>query len=324
MKRELYLLLLSFHLASPAAAGADDTHHQSIDSDGITISGISAGAAMAQQLHLAYPDLFSGAGLVAPLPRGCAEGNVMTALGRCTKGPAEALPVDQFVAAIRKDAEAGLVGDTTLLSGDRAWLFRGQKDAAIAESVSEAALAIYAAFLNPEDIQFVNDVATAHLFPTLDQGIDCDSQVTPYIGACGYDAAGELLQFLYPGLETPTAEAEGSLEEITLPGAAEAGLAETAFLYRPTSCPESGCRLHLALHGCAQSESQVGRAFMEQAGYLRWAAANGIVLAFPQVVASPLNPLACWDWWGYTGASYLDRDAVQMKALADWIRDLAK
>ena len=31
------------------------------------------------------------------------------------------------------------------------------------------------------------------------------------------------------------------------------------------------------------------------------------------------NPLGCWDWWGYTGANYLSRDAVQMKLLVDWI-----
>ena len=68
---------------------------------------------------------------------------------------------------------------------------------------------------------------------------------------------------------------------------------------------------------------QVGTTFIEQSGYLPWAQANDIVLAFPQVVPGAANPFACWDWWGYTGAAYRWRDGAQMKVLTDWIRTLA-
>jgi hypothetical protein len=144
----------------------------------------------------------------------------------------------------------------------------------------------------------------------------------PFVGSCDYDAAGQMLQFLYPGLESPRAETPAALQAVMLPGAASAGLAETAWLYLPESCPETGCRLHLVLHGCLQSEAQAGMQFMELSGYLPWAAANQILLAFPQVAASPVNPLGCWDWWGYTGAGYLNREAPQMQVLSDWIRSL--
>ena len=76
------------------------------------------------------------------------------------------------------------------------------------------------------------------------------------------------------------------------------------------------------LHGCAQSTAQIGTVFIDQSGYLPWAEANNIVLAFPQVEPAAVNPIACWEWWGYTGASYRWRDGAQMKVLADWIQDI--
>jgi poly(3-hydroxybutyrate) depolymerase len=102
---------------------------------------------------------------------------------------------------------------------------------------------------------------------------------------------------------------------------------ETAYLYIPKACvnSDSACALHLVLHGCAQSADTIGTAFIEQSGYLEWADANDIVLAFPQVeksVVAPLNPHACWDWWGYTGDDYAYRSGPQMSVLVDWIWSL--
>ena len=146
----------------------------------------------------------------------------------------------------------------------------------------------------------------------------------PFVGNCEFDAAGDLLKHLYPGLNPPNGGTEQALTSVNLSGAAEAGLSDTAYLFVPPSCANGAqtCALHLVLHGCAQSAQQVGTDFIEQSGYLPWAETNGIVLAFPQVVSGPVNPLACWDWWGYTGANYLWRDGAQMTVLVDWIREL--
>ena len=43
-----------------------------------------------------------------------------------------------------------------------------------------------------------------------------------------------------------------------------------------------------------------------------------------QAAPSTLNPLTCWDWWGYTGLTYYTRDAPQIKAVDAMIRALAK
>ena len=68
--------------------------------------------------------------------------------------------------------------------------------------------------------------------------------------------------------------------------------------------------------------SLLGTDFIQQSGYLSWAEANDIILAFPQVVPGTLNPYACWDWWGYTDADYRWRNGKQMVVLTDWIKSL--
>jgi hypothetical protein len=319
MKYVFSLVLLA---ASPLHA--DEPPRLRIDADRITVSGLSAGAQMAHQLHLAWSDLFSGAALIAGGPFGCAAGSVATAFTRCMAATGTGLPVDEFSAAIRAAAEDGRVSDPAALADDRVWLFHGSLDQAVARGVSDALAALYSDFVPAANTRYVNDIPAAHHFPANGRGHGCDASQPPFVGDCGYDAAGELLEHLYPGLAPPADERPGGLLQVDLPGAAEAGLAETAYLFVPEACSAEGgaCALHLVLHGCAQSASQVGTAFIEQSGYLDWAAANGIVLAFPQVAPGPANPYACWDWWGYTGAAYLWREAPQMRVLVDWLKSL--
>ena len=173
----------------------------------------------------------------------------------------------------------------------------------------------------------LDDIDAEHVFPAKGHGNSCFEIVAPYVGDCDYDGAGELLAYLYPGLKPPQAEPVAKLREVDLPGAGDADLMETAYLFVPPVCEDGAerCGLHLVLHGCAQSAEVVGTDFIEQSGYLPWAEANGIVLAFPQVEKSlmaPMNPHGCWDWWGYTGDDYARRSGKQMAVLADWIRAL--
>jgi poly(3-hydroxybutyrate) depolymerase len=314
-------LALCLGTGIPALAANTMPH---VNQKAVTVSGISSGGVMAQQLHFAYADRFSGAGIIAGVPYGCAEGDVNLALGRCMGKEDGDLPVDRLRIALAALAAEGRVADASHLAGDRAWVFHGTLDAAVEEKATAAAAALYGGVLSPAQRRYVNDVPAAHLFPTVDTGVSCDQAEAPWLGACGYDAAGEMLSFLYPGLTAPTTAdqapvAEDEILELSLPDAADAGLMEKAQAWFPASCPPEGCRLHLALHGCAMSTAQNGLAFVEDAGYLPWARANGIVLLFPQVQPQAINPLGCWDWWGYTGSEYLTRDAPQMKALVRWI-----
>ena len=85
---------------------------------------------------------------------------------------------------------------------------------------------------------------------------------------------------------------------------------------------QAGCRLHIAFHGCLQSQEVVGDAWYGHAGYNKWAATNRIIVLYPQTKASdvdPLNPDGCWDWWGYTGTDFNTRSGKQIVAVQKMI-----
>ena len=310
----------------PAFAG--DELSLDIDPERITVSGISSGGQMATQVHVANSDLFSGAAILSGGPYNCAGNSLMTALRRCTTNTDEPLPIEEFAADIRTYAAAGGIADPENLADDRVWLFRGTADTKVSGLVHWAAADLYAEFVPEEQIRRVDNIDAGHVYPAKGRGNDCYEVVRPYVGDCDYDAAGTLLSFLYPGLAQPKSSQVGDVLSVELPGADDAELMETAYLYVPDACEngDRSCALHLVLHGCDQSAEAVGTDFIDLSGYLPWAEANGIVLAFPQVrksIAAPMNPHGCWDWWGYTGDDYALRTGKQQAVVVNWIRSLA-
>lgn len=320
----MHKLLLTTLFISTSALSAEPAQALQIDTDRVTVSGISSGGQMAHQLHISYSDMFSGAGIIASGPFGCADGSIATAMARCmgkTDGP---MPVAELIDRINDAQEQNLVADTGNLADDPVWIFHGTLDTTVAAEVNDATAALYEGFIPDAQIVYVNDFPAIHNFPARGHGSACTAMQPPFVGDCDYDAAGEILKHMYTGLEAPIAEPESTLQTVTLPGATGAGLSETAYLFAPPACieGEQACALHLVLHGCAQSAVTVGTDFIQQSGYLSWAEANDIILAFPQVVPATLNPYACWDWWGYTDADYRWRNGKQMVVLTDWIKSL--
>ncbi len=319
------LLTIAFWLIATSAVANDSTPALNIDKSRITVSGISSGAAMAHQLHIAYSDVFSGAAIFSGVPYDCAENSLMTALKRCTENNTAALPVDQFAGKIRDGFKAGLLADPENLAGDRVFLFHGALDTKVSALVHNATATLYTDYIDAGQIHEVNDVPAGHVFPATDADHSCTELVPPFVGDCDYDGASELLSYLYPDLTTPVSAVETELTESVVPGASDADLMENAYLFVPPVCNADGasCPLHLVLHGCAQSAETIGTDFIKQSGYLPWAEANHIVLAFPQVqksLVAPINPHGCWDWWGYTGDDYANRNGRQMMALINWIK----
>jgi len=320
-----YVPVLTILLFSTQAWSNDPAAAPKIDTGRITVSGISAGGQMATQLHIAYSDLFSGVGIISSGPFGCAEGTLGTAMSRCMGEAATSIPVADLADSIRNAAKENLVANPENLADDPVWLFHGTLDTTVGADVNDATQALYSNFVPVSQITYVNDVAAGHNFPTRGFGGDCIALQPPFVGNCDYDAAGAILQHMYAGLKNPLPDAVTELQAVTLAGAAGTGLSDTAYLFVPPACTDGSqaCALHLVLHGCAQSAEQVGTDFMLQSGYLPWAEANNIVLAFPQVIPSEVNPYACWDWWGYTGEDYRWRNGKQMQVVTDWIKLLS-
>ena len=84
------------------------------------------------------------------------------------------------------------------------------------------------------------------------------------------------------------------------------------------------CGLLVAFHGCKQNVDAVGEAFVRDAGFNRWADVYHVAILYPQTRASfaPLNPQACWDWWGYSGANYDTRQGVQLRWVVNAVKAL--
>jgi poly(3-hydroxybutyrate) depolymerase len=320
-----FVPVLTMVLLSTQAFTNEPAPAPKIDTGRITVSGISSGGQMATQLHIAYSDLFSGVGIISSGPFGCAEGTLGTAMARCMGQAQTPLPIADLADSIRNAAMENLVANPENLADDPVWLFHGTLDTTVGADVNDATEALYSEFVPVGKIAYVKDIAAGHNFPTRGNGGDCTAMQPPFVGNCDYDAAGAILQYLYTGMTTPGTEVVTELQPVSLAGAGAAGLSDTAYLFVPPACANGSeaCALHLVLHGCAQSAEQVGTDFITQSGYLPWAEANNIVLAFPQVIPSEVNPYACWDWWGYTGDDYRWRSGKQMKVVTDWIKLLS-
>jgi poly(3-hydroxybutyrate) depolymerase len=284
----------------------------------VTVSGISSGGHAAVQMHVALSKTISGAAVVAGGPYHCAEGNLLNALGRCISGAAlEAAPL---VEAARAAAIAGTIDPVESLSDDRVWLFHGKADHVVQSGVMDALREFYAAFLPEQAIALVDDIPASHGWPTLDKGIACGEMGADYINACDYDAAGELLQQLYGALNPPTEALEANLQVLDQTSIVADGgyFADSGFAYVPESCVEKKgeCRLHVTFHGCRQGKEFIEDRFARMSGLNEWAESNRIIVLYPQVDKSLMNPQGCWDWWGYTGADYDLRSGKQVAGIS--------
>lgn len=315
MKRLIQIVCIAFAmlLTGTAPVAADEP-----DRARVTVSGISSGAYLATQVHVALSDRVDGVALLAGGPWRCAEGSIAHALGRCISG--QALDVQAFIDAVRAAAQQGLIDDPAGLAGDRVWLFIGAADPVVNPALTRATAEFYRAFTADDGIRLVTGPDATHGWPTLSNGKPCGEMGDAYINACDFDAAGQLLTHLYGPLAPPAKANADRLEAMQQAGLVPdgAGFADTGFVYLPSSCSDrpEDCRLHIALHGCRQGAEFIGERFARETGLNAWAESNAIVVLYPQLNTSAYNPQGCWDWWGYTGAGYDLREAPQIRGIA--------
>jgi poly(3-hydroxybutyrate) depolymerase len=312
-----------------------------IDVKQTSASGLSAGAYMAGQVQVAHSTEMIGAALVAGGPYGCAETgsgvlpaaarNVTRALEGCMadKLRSEGVPdISELTERAKALANEGKIDPLTGLATDKVYLFSGGSDHIVAPSIVQAAKDFYIQAGVAEDkIKFDTRKDAGHAFLTTDSGTSCGVSASPFVGDCDYDQAGAILKWLYGDLAAASDKPAGKFIRFDQPQFSKdsaANLSKEGIVYVPASCSkEANCRLHIALHGCEQNINTVGMTFVEGSGFARWADTNRLVILFPQVSASVLNPKGCWDWWGYTGDDYLTKDAPQIAAIWKMVEGLA-
>jgi hypothetical protein len=296
-----------------------------IDSQRVAVTGLSSGAYMATQVHVALSDRLRGAALIAGGPYGCAAGDLGQALGVCMKAEPAAPDATQLAERARARASEGRIAALSGLSGDRVLVLHGAQDLKVAPAVGAAAADFYRALQSEApglQVQARLDGAFGHLMPLPGEGDECADPPAPYLGRCGVDAAALVFETLYGPAPREATSATGKVQSFSQQALIGDGpdpvLAETGYVYVPAQCEGETCGLLLAFHGCLQNADKVGEAFVREGGFNRWADAYGVVVLYPQTRASyaPLNPNACWDWWGYTGEHYDTRDGAQLRWVA--------
>ena len=321
----LFALLLGLAaLAACAKTPSGKLPHLQVDPGRVTVAGLSSGAYMATQSHLAWPEIFSGAALVAGGPYGCARGELARALSSCMKGK-PAIDVNALVDEVRQRSGEGELGPLTALAGDHVYVLHGRADHTVAEAVSRDAARLYQSLPSGQPglvVAWDGQRNFGHNLPLASAGDDCDASKPPFLGHCGFDAAGEIFAQLYGKPPQRVDKAQGELRQFDqrslVPRGGDAWLADSGYVYLPLAClAGERCGLLVAFHGCQQNADAVGEAFVRDAGFNRWADAYRVAVLYPQTRASyvPLNPKACWDWWGYSGANYDTRRGAQQQWL---------
>lgn len=344
-----------------------------LQADQVTVSGLSSGAYMAGQFGVAYSASLSGAAVLAGGPYGCSRGSVSTAMLNCScpaeknflLSLADAFPglgcmafSPQVYGIFSERAikgNQGAIDDVGNLRHHRLYLLSGGQDHVVDRKLVSAAELVYREHGVPQAQIHHEDLPDAgHAFPSLQATAACGVTRSPFINQCQVDTAGDLLKWLYPDMASavPGGVDEGAFYQFSqrvYAGPGFTGLDSTGWLYVPKACKAagSGCRLHVAFHGCEQGQSfktegqgVYGLQFVKEAGYNRWAEAGRIVVLYPQVKASTqgslyepyrFNPKGCWDFWGYTekyaannatAPDFAKRSAPQMRAVKAMIEAL--
>lgn len=302
-----------------------------------SVSGLSAGAYMADQFFVAFSEDMLGCGLFAGGPYGCSQGSLFIAAGRCMKPPLlfntlDDNALEHFLTQAGRYADQGKIDDLANLRTKKIYIYSGKKDATVKPEVTDWVDNWYALAGVPHaNIQYKNDLEAPHALPTLDYGnIPCTRPGNPWINDCDYDGAGEALTHILGPLHPrrPTAQLSGQFikyrqNDFFQPANLapeqlknQFSMNEFGFAYVPRACTDGQpCRIHVAFHGCKQVYNRnpeagdfstedatppFGLQFVKYAGYNEWADTNNLIVLYPQAQKVPtINPRGCFDWWGY-------------------------
>ncbi len=303
----------------------------------------------------ALQDSLGGSGVNQAIKR-CMQGDPSYGMT-----PITSRDMDRMKDYTRTWGEKGLIDPVSNLANQAVWVFHGYNDGIVKAPVSNALIDWYQGF-TPASQVFHKDVLKAGHAQISSSCTAGDTSCNPcaqtgnkFINACQdqpasssalYDAAGAALEMFYGPLadRTDTGALQGKLysfeqkdyirkrDGTSLVDPIKISMGKTGYVYVPQSCQAGEpCRLHIAFHGCMQSATSVGESFVRGAGFNEWAEANRMVVLYPQTTTSipnilgsqPLNPMGCWDWWGYNdqmydpypGGYYAQKRGVQIAAV---------
>lgn len=353
MKKSFTLLSVSIYLiiiftGQVIAANAQKLPGYGADLSQTSISGLSSGAFMTTQLHVAYSDIFIGAGIVAGGPYYCAGSfnattfseRILMATQTCmTPFVASQAPNGKKLFEKAKGfASENKIADLANLKDDKVYIFSGSSDNVVKTIVVDQVEEFYkAAGVPAENIHYNKTINAGHALITEDSGNDCSANEEPFINDCDFNQAHRILIHIYGKLNLPADpdSLSGKVIEFDQSEFLEGertSMSEVAYAYIPNSCETKTCKVHVAMHGSLQGYKEIKDDYYTETNYNDIADTNDIIVLYPQAEVSktiPLNPLGCWDFWGYSSADqsnpdFYTREAPQMKAIVKMVKRLAE
>lgn len=319
-----------------------------------SVSGLSSGAFMAVQLHVAHSASFVGAGIVAGGPYRCAElfrgaaplaedACILTALQIGMAPLTESTAPDaRRCLALAREAEADrLIDPLSHLASQRVYLFTGSCDQVVHPRVVARTRAFYELLgIQGERLAYVDHIPAGHALITDNlEDSELSLNCPPYLNNGGFMQSHHILQHLYPGLNPPARRLSGELLRFDqtefFAADPRANMSRFGYAYVPQSVADGApARVHIALHGCKQGYNYTdyvyGRAdranrppygsrYVSSTGYNAIADSNQLIVLYPQAEGSDntgtQNPDGCWDWWGYTARDAAAPDYFSQQAI---------
>jgi len=294
-----------------------------LDKNSVTVSGISSGGFMAVQLGVAYSSQIKGVGVVAGGIYECSEGDINTAKELCMKDPAK-INVNKTLEKVASYYQKNLIDNPKSIQQQHILLIQGTEDIVVNPAAGPVLEKFYKSLGATVSTDFNKQMG--HGFPATHGSNTCQMSRSPWVNDCGHSGAGEILKSLYGTVSPPAKAKTGVLVTIDQSefGSDNAKMLDYGYLYIPKKCVDGNtqCRLHVALHGCLQSPSAVGTAFVEGSQFNDWADTNNIVILYPAATTCAANPAGCWDWFGYTGKDFATKNAPQGQVIMKMIERL--
>lgn len=265
----------------------------------ITVSGVSSGGFMAVQTHIAFSSEVTSVGVVAGGPYLCQN------IPACTDHP-DLINDDFLIAETVTLSETLMIDDVRHLRNSKAFLYSGSRDTVVDPRVVKK-LEQYYSILGV-NVSARYDIASEHGWPTLDHGTPCENLQTPFILKCNFSFSQFMFGDKFSG--------PGNIIKIPQPNGALFSMGEFAYVFIPDHVTKP--EVHVSFHGCEQTIGDIGL------DYVKWSGLNdhGMVVIYPQVIRTPLNPYGCWDWWGYTGPNFATKLSPQMNLVMGLARKI--
>jgi hypothetical protein len=272
-----------------------------------------------------------GVGMVAGTPYWCAKGGSLTATQACASNP-NGVNIADLITRTNQYANFGNIDATANMRNDRVFIFAGNQDTVVVPGIGSKVQEYYSNFVVGGNIRLVN-LAAEHCFPTQNYGNACTAKGSPYIGRCSYDGAYEVLNWIYGGLTRPSGSVPlngdfylfDQSEFFYVSPPAFSSMDSAGYVYVPSGCVlnQNRCRLHVSFHGCSQGRYTIGDVYARNTGYNEVGELNNIIILYPQAISTGVNPLGCWDWWGYTINDYATKGANQPLAVFRMIEKIS-